>query len=132
MKQPTATDDAPVPEWWSIDYLVDNGFERLAKRRCALKQLRDRLDKEIDELNPEIGALLATAKLTSVTYGRFRLALGHSYKGGRLIKSRLLELGVTPETIAAATTPKEVGESYITVTDLDARKPDAHKSREED
>lgn len=112
----------PVPAWDSSDYLIVNDFDRLAGRRIELKELRDRIDREISGLNDELGAMLATARMSSVRFGDYRLTLGFSWRGGRLSKTRLLEMGVSSEVLEAATTPKEPGESYISVTPMKSEK----------
>lgn len=110
----------PTPEWTESQYLVDNDFQTLAARRAELKELRDQIDKEIDELDPQIGAMIATADMKSVRFGYHRFTLGYSSHGGRLSKEKLLEAGVTPEQIERATTPKTIGNAYVRVTAIDA------------
>lgn len=120
----------PVPEWDTSDYLVRNAFERLAARRCELKEARDAVDKEIRELNLEIGAMLATAKLSSVRFGHYRLTLGFTWRGGQISKARLLEAGVTADQIERATSAREPGEAYVSVTGIWRRRKDGAEVEE--
>jgi hypothetical protein len=108
----------PAPEWSESQYLVQNDFEKLAARRIELKYQQDAIESELAELNLEIGAMLATADVKSVKFGFHRITLGYSGKGGRLSKERLVELGVPVKTIEAATTPREPGAPYVSVTEM--------------
>lgn len=110
--------EPPTPDWTTSRYLVDNGFDELAARRAALKELADQVKREIEELDPQIGAMLATADLKSVRFGYHRFTLGYSTSGGRLSKERLLEVGVTAEQIERATTAKTIGASFVRVTSI--------------
>lgn len=108
----------PSPEWHEFEYLALNDFQKLAERRVVLKQLVDEAEAEIKDLNLDIGAMLQTAGAQTVRYGQHRITLGQSSKGGRLSKERLLELGVPVDTIERATSPKEPGTFYVSVTDI--------------
>ena len=112
--------ELPTPDWTTSPYLVDNNFETLAARRAELKELKDQIEAEIQELDPQIGAMIATADLKSVRFGYHRFTLGYSTQGGRLSKERLLEVGVTVEQIERATTPKTIGSAYVRVTAINA------------
>lgn len=110
--------EEPVRDWTDSEYLIVNNFADLAARRIELKHKQDHLQKEIEGLNLEIGAMLQTADIRSVRFGHHRLALGQSTTGGRLDKGKLLEQGVTAEQLARATSPKRLGKLFITVTQL--------------
>lgn len=112
------TPTPPAPDWEESAYLRGNDFDRLAERRVELKLQLDAIEQELSELNLEIGAMLATADTTSVKYGSYRITLGYSSKGGKISKERLLEAGVTEAQILKATSAKELGAPYITVTSL--------------
>lgn len=101
------------------DYLIQNEFERLANRRIELKHQMDIIEIERKELDLEIGTMMRVANLgPSVRFGQHRLTRGESTKGGKLDKSRLLELGVTVETLEKATTQKERGSVFVSVTEI--------------
>ena len=110
--------EPPSPAWSTSPYLVDNEFDKLAARRIELKEQKDAIEREIAELDPQLGALIATADMKSVRFGYYRFTLGYGSSGGRLSKERLLELGVTPEQLAQATSPKIIGNSYVRVTPI--------------
>lgn len=114
---PRPTDAAPAPEWSESEYLIQNDFETLAARRVILKLELEQIETEIRDLSLEMGAMLATADLSSVKFGNFRITLAHSMKGGKLSRERLIELGVPVKTLEAATTPREPGTSFLTVTE---------------
>ena len=112
--------EPPTPDWSTSPYLIDNNFQALAARRAELADLKHSIDGEIAELDPQIGAMLATADLKSVRFGYHRFTLGYANAGGRLSKERLLEAGVTVEQLQKATTPKTIGSAYVRVTTIDA------------
>ena len=122
MSQNTDSREAPVPDWSESQYLHDNYFDRLAARRIYLKKRSDAIARELVDLNLELGAMLATANLHSVTYDNYRLTLSHAMKGGRLSRERLLELGVTAEQLEKATSPRVPGDAFVTVTTIKAEK----------
>ncbi len=117
MPHPT-TPQSPVPNWTESDYLIQNEFERLANRRIELKHQMDIIEIERKELDLEIGGMMRVAGTQSVRFGMHRLTRAESTKGGKLDRGRLLELGVKVETIERATTPKERGTVYITVSEI--------------
>jgi len=108
----------PVPDWTASDYLRDSKFEHLATRRVALRQWQLKIEGELKTLNMEMAALLAAADLQSVRYTSFRFTLGHAMKGGKLSKELLLEAGVTVEQLERGTTPRELGDPYVSITEL--------------
>src|SRR5215831_6987215 len=112
--------EPPTPEWSTNAYLVENDFQKLAARRAELKELKDQIEAEIKELDPQIGAMMATAELKSVRFGYHRFTLGYARKGGQLTKTRLLEAGVTPEQIERGTTPLTIGSAYVRVMAINA------------
>ena len=116
MRKSDATE--PVPEWTTSTFLVANDFERIAAKRIELKLRRDEIDHEIAELNLEIGAMLATANVKSVRFGFHRLTLSHATKGGKLSREKLLEAGVTIEQLERATSLKEIGDPFVSVTEI--------------
>lgn len=114
----------PTPDWMESNYLIDNEFDKLAERRLHLHAVKQELESEVSELDLQIGAMLATADCKSVRYGEHRITLGHSTVGGKLSKERLIEVGVTPAQIEAATSPKKPGNNYIRITDINQRGDD--------
>lgn len=102
-------------EWTESQYLIDNDFETLAAERVRLKEEREALDARIYELNLEIGAMLATARVKSVAIGEHRFTLSYATTGGQLSRERLLEAGVTADQLARGTMPKTVGKPYIRI-----------------
>lgn len=110
--------EPPTPDWTTSEYLKENEFDVLAARRVELKEARDAIDKELLELDPQLGALIATTGLKSVRFGLYRFTLGYSTKGGSLSKERLLEAGVTEQQLERGTTPKTMGSAYVRVTPI--------------
>jgi hypothetical protein len=115
-KQPESPET--TPDWTSSPYLVENDFDRLAERRIALKKMHDETEKQIKELNDELGGLLATANMRSVRFRFHRLTLSHSMKGGKISRQSLLEAGVSVEQIEKATSKREVGDPFVSVTEI--------------
>jgi hypothetical protein len=107
-----------TPNWDSSPYLVENGFEQLAERRISLKNAHDEIEKKIHELNDELGGMLATANMRSVRFRFHRLTLSHSMKGGKISKESLLLAGVSEEQLKAATSKREVGDPFVSVTEI--------------
>lgn len=108
--------EPPTPDWTTNEYLVQNDFDALAARRIELKDKRDAIDEELEELDPQLGAMIATTGLNSVRFGYHRFTLSYRTKGGTISKERLLEAGVTPEQLERATSPKTIGGAYVRVT----------------
>lgn len=108
--------EPPTPDWTTSEYLVENEFEKFAARRVELKEQRDAIDRELEELDPQVGAMIATTGLSSVRFGYHRFTLGYSTSGGKISKERLLEAGVTPEQLERATSPKVMGGAFVRVT----------------
>lgn len=112
------TEPKEVPDWTTSDYLIENDFAVHAARRIELKATRAAVDEEIDDLNAQLAALLKTARMSSVRFGAHRLQLGQGWRGGKLSKARLLELGVSAAQIAAATSEKEPGDPFISIHEI--------------
>jgi len=107
-----------TPDWNTSAYLVENGFEQLAEHRISLKNAHDEIEKKIHELNDELGGMLATANMRSVRFRFHRLTLSHSMKGGKISRQSLLEAGVTVEQLEKATSKREVGDPFVSVTEI--------------
>jgi len=124
----TPEEPKDTPDWDSYPHLIANNFDRLAARRILLSEQRDAIDRELDELNLQLGVMLATADVQIVRFGFHRLQLRYSSVGGRLSKERLLELGVTPDQIAQATSPRASGNPYVRVEKLTGASNDRSSS----
>jgi hypothetical protein len=114
----TTPEPKSAPEWSDFGYLVANNFDKLAARRILLSEQRDAISRELDQLNLELGVMLATASVQTVRFGFHRLQLRYGHVGGKLSKTRLLELGVTPDQIQQATSPREQGNPYVLVAKI--------------
>ena len=106
-------------------YLRENQFERLLQRRIALKVQMDGLKRQVEGLNVEMSAMMATAGIKSVRYlygvdwngDPVEFTVGY-VEGGvtrTLKKDRLKELGVSDWIIEGSMVDGRVRKPSVSV-----------------
>jgi hypothetical protein len=106
MAQPVAFSD-------NYTYLSDNDFDDKVRQRFNISAKIKELDLTVKQLNAEIGTMLTVAGVDKVMSDDLTVSMVAG-KSSHLSKTKLLELGVGPDTIAAAT--KETKYSSLRIT----------------
>jgi len=94
-------------------YLRDNDFDDKVQQRFNISAKIKELDLTLKQLNAEIGTMLTVAGVDKVLSDDLTVSMVAG-KSSHLSKTKLLELGVGPDTIAAAT--KETKYSSVRIT----------------
>ncbi len=102
-------------ESWSIEFLTKNDFESVVQSRAVLKDEIKDLDKQLKSHNEEIEAMMIAAGVegNAVCTGNYTVKIVAS-SNVRIDQQKLLEHGVEPGVIVAATVKKEY--TYVKVT----------------
>lgn len=95
MAQPVAFSD-------NYTYLSDNDFDDKVRQRFNVSSKIKELDNTLKQLNAEIGTMLTVAGVDKVLSDDLTVSMVAG-KSSHLSKTKLLELGVSPDTIASAT-----------------------------
>lgn len=103
----------PIAFSSNYTYLEDNDFDDKVRQRFNVSAKIKELDLTLKELNAEIGTMLTVAGVDKVMSDDLTVSMVAG-KSSHLSKTRLLELGVSPDTIASAT--KETRYSSLRVT----------------
>ncbi len=106
MAEPVAFSD-------NYTYLTDNDFDDKVQQRFNISAKIKELDSTLKQLNAEIGTMLTVAGVDKVISDDLTVSMVAG-KSSHLSKTKLLELGVGPDTIAAAT--KETKYSSLRIT----------------
>lgn len=105
----------PVPFSDNYTYLVDNDFDDKVSQRHNISSKIKELDATLKQLNAEIGTMLTVAGVKKVLSDDLVVSMVDS-KSVSLSKTKLLELGVSPDTIASAT--QETRYSSLRITPM--------------
>jgi len=92
-----------IPYFDNYTYLRDNDFNDKVHQRFDVSAKIKSLDAILKQLNAEIGTMLTVAGTDKVACEELTVSMVAG-KSVHLNKVKLLELGVGPDTIAAATT----------------------------
>jgi hypothetical protein len=112
----------PIPYYDNYTYLRDNDFNDLTHQRFNISAKIKELSATLAQVNAEIGTMMTVAGVDKVACDELTVSMVAG-KSSHLSKTKLLEMGVGPDTIAAAT--KET--VYTTVRIVESK-----KRREED
>jgi hypothetical protein len=111
-----------IPYYDNYTYLRDNDFNDLTHQRFNISAKIKELSATLAQVNAEIGTMMTVAGVDKVACDELTVSMVAG-KSSHLNKMKLLELGVGPDTIAAATTET----AYTTVRIVESK-----KRREED
>lgn len=110
----------PVPFSENYTYLTDNEFDDKVRQRFNISAKIKELDSTLKQLNAEIGTMLTVAGVDKVVSDDLTVSMVAG-KSVRLSKTKLLELGVSPDTIANATEETK----YTSVRIIQAKRKEA-------
>ena len=94
-------------------YLTDNDFDDKVQQRFGVTAKIKELDSILKQLNAEIGTMMTVAGVDKVVSDDLTVSMVAG-KSSHLSKTKLLELGVSPDTISSAT--KETKYSSLRIT----------------
>ncbi len=92
----------PIPFSENYTYLTDNDFDDKVRQRWNISAKIKELDVALKQLNAEIGTMLTVAGVEKVASDDLTVSMVAG-RSTHLSKTKLLELGVSPDTIANAT-----------------------------
>ncbi len=92
----------PIPFSDNYTYLADNDFDDKVRQRFNITARIKELSGTLTQLNAEIGTMLTVAGVDKVMSDDLTVSMVAG-RSTSLSKTRLLELGVSPDTIANAT-----------------------------
>jgi len=100
----------------SVEFLTKNDFEAVVQSRAVLKDEIKDLEKQLKSHNEEIEAMMIAAGVddSKVNTGSYTVAIIAS-SNSRIDQQKLLEFGVEPGIIVAATVKKEY--QYLKITE---------------
>ena len=101
-----------VTEFDTVESLKDSEFNDLVKRRVSIKRRQDKLAAELKEINKDTLALMLAADVKKVGCNGYVISQVDGCSRSIISAAKLLEQGVDPAKIEAAT--KE-GTRYISL-----------------
>lgn len=115
--------DAPPPSYLEFDLLNSPEFRNLVERKRAADAQKKAAEGELALIGPEIEALLTASEVDKVAYDEgWQVKIGRGRAADKLVATRLVELGVAIDVIAAAT---EEGRPYTFAQLVPPPKPKA-------
>lgn len=91
----------PTPYYENYTYLRDNDFNDKVHQRHNISTKMKEMKAMLDHINAEIGTMMTVAGTEKVAVDGLTVSMVAG-KSSHLSKTRLLELGVSPDTIASA------------------------------
>lgn len=118
---PTVTTQVLVPttEQVKVETFSGESFDSLVSLRQNIVARIKELQLQKSELDSKIGAALDINSLKNIVCGDFMVTRGDPRSGNKKVDpQRLLQLGVSPTTIQAATVVGKMGLPTVRITNL--------------
>lgn len=102
--------DAPPPDYRKFDLLNSPEFRALVQQKQFYDAQKKSAEDKLKEIGPEIEAMLTASEVDKVTYeDGWQVKIGRGRAADKIVATKLIELGVSVDVLAAAT---EEGKPY--------------------